>query len=110
MDNKTNSHDIKVEKKENGFDIGLNRGSIIKIILFVIIIYFAVLLFSKYKDIAEYTAEKEKLILELKEKETEIKRLEEMIKNAQDPKFIEKMARENLKMVKPDETVYMVVK
>lgn len=78
-------------------------------IIALIFIYLSTVLVIRYADIQRYEGMKNQTEMESIEVEREKKELEEIIKNAQNPEFIEKMARENLKMVKPDETVYLVV-
>ncbi len=50
---------------------------------------------------ADYRAEIELL-------SEEIERLEERLESSQDPQAIEKIAREKLKMVKPNEIIYII--
>lgn len=78
-------------------------------IIFVLV-YLTTALVSKYFTIQRYEEEKQSRMLELAKLEEDINKLNEEIEHAQDPEFIEKMAREKLKMVKPNETVYIVVK
>lgn len=76
----------------------------------VLAVYFGTIIVSNYYNMNQLADEKVRVEVELQKMDKEIKELERIIKNAQNPEFIEKMARENLKMVKPDESVYIVVK
>lgn len=96
----------KQEKKSHHW----SAQSIIMVVLVLVAVYFATDLASNYYTISKFEQEKQKLTTELASAEKEIEDIKEYIENAQNPEFVEKMARENLKMVKPDETVYVVVK
>lgn len=105
-----------MEKKDNtaknkkGIRLVFTKKTIIVLLVLTVMAYLGVLIVLKSYSIVEYEKQRTLLENQLLEKEQEIKELEEMIKNAEDPKFIEKVARENLKMVKPNETVYIVNK
>ena len=78
--------------------------------LLVLFIYLSTMVVTNFFTIKKYTSEKVDITQKLELTKEEIKELELYIKNATDPKFVEKMARENLKMVRPDEKVYVVMK
>lgn len=88
----------------------LSFEKIIIIGMLILFVYLSTMLVTNYFTIKKYTAEKEAVTQKLELTKEEIKELELYIKNATDPKFVEKMARENLKMVRPDEKVYIVMK
>ena len=79
-------------------------------LVLLVVVYISTVTVSNYLTIRRYKAENQRLMEQLAQADVEIEELNAYIENAQDPVFIEKMARENLKMVRPDETVYLVVK
>ena len=101
---------IPNNKPKKTLKLKFDRKKMLVIVTILIICYLGIILASKRYSIVEYENERIRLEAELEEKEKEIEELKELIKNAQDLKFIEKMARESLKMVKPNETVYIVNK
>lgn len=109
MEELRNESTSKKDKQKN-FKLNLTRNGLIALGVVVVMLYLGVLIVLKRYDIVEYEKERTRLENLLIEKEQEVQELQEMIKNAEDPKFIEKVARENLKMVKPNETVYIVNK
>lgn len=78
--------------------------------ILVIFIYLTIVIVMNYFSIQNYRDDKLVLTRELEATQKEIEDMEIFIENAKNPDFVEKMARENLKMVKPDEKVYIVVK
>lgn len=88
----------------------LTPMKILSIVLIIGFVYLSTIIVTNSFTIKKYSKEKLRVEEELVATEKEIKELETFIKNAKNPDFVEKMARENLKMVKPDEKVYIVVK
>lgn len=97
----------KLQSKSSG---SWNFTKIVFLVMLFAVVYLTTVLVSKYITVSRLSMEKEQILGELSSTDREIKDLNEFIQNAQDPEFIEKMARENLKMVRPDESVYFVVK
>lgn len=99
-----------VEQKSEVKKPKFSPSKIIMIAALSLIVYLGTVVVSRYFTLEEYSKEKVQFEVELENAEKEIEDLEELIQNAKNPEFIEKMARENLKMVRPDESVYIVVK
>ncbi len=87
-----------------------SKRRIVALIMAFLFVYLSTVLISNFVTIRRFEKENQLLEEQLAAAEAEIKELSAIIENAEDPAFIEKMAREKLKMVKPDETVYFVVK
>lgn len=85
-------------------------SNLILLAILAVMVYVTTAIVLKYFSIEQLKTERERVVKELAVTGKEIEDLNEFIENAQDPEFVEKMARENLKMVRPDETVYFVVK
>lgn len=85
-------------------------SDLILLVLLAFVVYFTTENVLKYFAIRRLQVERQHVVNELSKTEKEIKELNEFIQSAQDPFFVEKLARENLKMVRPDELVYFVVK
>ena len=77
------------------------------IVIFSVILYVAWIFGNqqiKLRDFQQQEQEKQKQVAALKQ---EVLRIEEEIKQSNTPEFIEKVAREQLKMVKPNEIIYI---
>ena len=102
-----------IAKEEKKIELPKNDFSWYKVIflaLLILFIYISTMIVTNYFTIKKYSSEKTIIAQELEFTKEEIKELELYIENATDPKFVEKIARENLKMVRPDEKVYIVMK
>ncbi|MDO5095875.1 MAG: septum formation initiator family protein [Peptostreptococcaceae bacterium] len=102
-----------IEPVEQKNEVKKPKFSLSKILMMValaLVVYMGTVVVSRYFTLEEYAKEKVRVKVELENADKEIKDLQELIENAQNPEFIEKMARENLKMVRPEESVYIVVK
>ena len=88
------------------------NSSKINIYLILIVLLLIYSLFSGAKALADRN-EKLRLITEnesvINELNTSISELEEQIANSKSDEFIEKVAREDLGMVKPREIIYVVI-
>ncbi len=84
---------------------------LILVIVFVLVGGFLVyLLFPNYLALARYRENREALNLRIKELEKENENLKTEIKKLKaDPLYIEKIAREELKMIRPGEIIYRVI-
>lgn len=76
------------------------------LILFLVI-YIALIYYNQSKMLSELQAKKQVEIKEIEELESEIKELNREISNSDSLEFIEKIAREDLGMVKPREIIYI---
>ena len=77
------------------------------IVIFSVILYVAWIFGNqqiKLQTFQQQEQEKQKQVAALKQ---EVLRIEEEIKQSNTPEFIEKVAREQLKMVKPNEIIYI---
>lgn len=88
----------------------LNLRGWIHLVIIIIFVYLSTMIITNYFTIYKYNNEKIQLSKKLESTKEEIKGLELYIKNVENPEFVEKIARENLKMVKPNEKVYIVIK
>lgn len=79
------------------------------IVMFLIAIFFYMLILYLQRGVTLHRLENQKKQLEIQveEKNKEIELLNEEINHSQTPEYIEKQAREQLKMVMPDERVYI---
>ena len=97
--------DIIKEKKHT-----FKPAMVIYLLVFAYFIYVTTIVVTNYFTINKYSKEKVVLAQELEETKENVEELKSFIEHAKDPDFVEKIAREDLKMVKPDEKVYVVVK
>lgn len=77
------------------------------IFLFVFIVYAAVTIVNQQLHIAELKADEQAAAKKIEAVQKDNARLEEMINNATSPEYIERMAREQLGLVKAGERVYI---
>lgn len=85
-----------------------NKGIRIRhILILFFIIYVCTTMISQQKKIGELKAQEVKKGKEVKKLEEEVNELDKEIKNSDSLEFIEKVAREELKMVKPREIIYV---
>lgn len=81
------------------------------LILLLIIIAFGYYVYNMYQadqKLNDYLADQVALKAEIEQLEREINRLADEYAYAQTPEAIEKIAREKLKMVKPNEIIYLL--
>ncbi|WP_234978628.1 FtsB family cell division protein [Anaerosalibacter sp. Marseille-P3206] len=77
------------------------------VLIFMFAIYIVSTLISQRSMMKELEAEKAKNEEEIEVLQMEIKELDSKIKSSDSLEFIEKVAREELKMVKPREIIYV---
>lgn len=77
------------------------------LILLVVSLYVLWIFVSQQIKLYELTKQEEEYKKKVKALKAEVARLEEEIKQGNTPEFIEKVAREQLKMVKPNEIIYI---
>lgn len=82
---------------------------LIKLFALFLIIYFFITIYNQQQEINSLKVIYEDKSFEYSEKQKELKKVEDELKNIDSKEFIEKQAREKLKMVKPNETVYIDV-
>ncbi|EHL13224.1 FtsB family cell division protein [Peptoanaerobacter stomatis] len=80
---------------------------IAKGIIAVFIFSLLITVYNQKLEISELNSIYEDVEYEYKEKEEELKKLKKELKMVDSQEFIEKQAREKLKMVKPNEKVYI---
>ncbi|HHY90580.1 MAG TPA: cell division protein FtsL [Clostridiales bacterium] len=80
---------------------------IFRIFLLLIICYVAGIFINQRIQLHELNQERAALQKQVNQLKKEISRLENDKKRADDPEYIEKVAREELKMVKPNEIIYI---
>lgn len=84
------------------------RNWLMILIFLVIIGYYAFNMLETEQKLKTYQATQESLMDEIETLEREINRLADEYAYSQTPEAIEKIAREKLKMVKPNEIIYLI--
>lgn len=74
----------------------------------VFAIYVSTALISQELQYRKLLQEEADYYMEIETLNEEIERLESRLESSQDPRAIEKIAREKLKMVKPNEIIYII--
>lgn len=83
------------------------RFGLFHFILLFGLIYIIVVFWEQEKLLSELEAKKEENLLEVESLEKDIKDLEKEVEESDTLKFVEKVAREDLGMVKPRELIYI---
>lgn len=83
------------------------RFGLFHLIIFLVLIYISVVFLKQEKLLNELQAKKQENLLEVEELEADIQNLEKEIQESDTLKFVEKVAREELGMVKPREIIYI---
>lgn len=91
-----------MEKKKRKRKFRLIHGVFLFIFLYTTLIYY-----NQHKLLKELETKRDKDVREVKNINNEIKNLELEIQNSSSLEFIEKVAREELGMVKPREIIYV---
>ena len=86
----------------------LKRNSLLIIVLIIFLVYFVYSMYITDIKLKEYQADQADLNQEINALEDDIERLQDELEYAQTTEAIEKIAREKLKMVKPNEIIYMI--
>lgn len=86
----------------------LKRNSLLIVILIIFVVYFVYSMYTTDLKLKEYQATQSDLNEEINALEDDIERLHDDLEYAQTTEAIEKIAREKLKMVKPNEIIYMI--
>ncbi len=84
------------------------RNSLLIIILIIFVVYFVYSMYITDIKLKEYQANQSELNQEINMLEDDIERLQDDLEYAQTTEAVEKIAREKLKMVKPNEIIYMI--
>lgn len=84
------------------------RNQITLVILMVFLAYVSVTLVRQEIVLREVQYEEAEKLAEIEQLTTEVEKLEERIEEADDMAYIEKIAREKLKMVKSNEIIYII--
>lgn len=77
------------------------------VVLFAIVIYSIISVVNQRMLVRDLELKKQQLKEEIVALEEDVKNLDETIKNSDSSEFIEKVAREDLGMVKPNEIIYV---
>lgn len=93
----------KVHKKKSKDYTSVIIGGIVVVLL----LYIATLYINQGMTLTRLGKIKNQLEMELQNKNTEIENLKEELEKSKTPEYIEKQAREQLKMVMPGERVYI---
>ncbi|NLK44382.1 MAG: septum formation initiator family protein [Tissierellia bacterium] len=78
-----------------------------RLLFFFFILYIGLILLNQRKLMNELNSKKEKISLEIESLKSDIDELNEEIENSDSLQFIEKIARDELGMVKPREVIYI---
>ena len=78
------------------------------VIVIVIMLAFALAIGSSVMNIVKLKGEQQAALEEQKQLKQEKQELEQQLKNSDDPEYIEEKAREQLRLVKPGEKIYVV--
>ena len=85
----------------------IKKKSVLYIIGAIVIIYFVYILISQQVSIGSKNKEIKALQSEIDQASAETEKLQKQVDNLQDPEYIEKIAREKLGLVRPNERVYV---
>lgn len=88
----------------------VRKNKYILIGLFALLVYISFILINQELKYRELKADRELYTVQIEELKQTIDELTEMIDVISTPEYIEKMARERLQMVKPDELIYIMDK
>lgn len=80
---------------------------IIQFIILIFIIYFCITIYNQQEEIKHLNTTLKDVSYDYDEKKQELEKLQKQIKTINTLEFTEKQAREKLKMVKPNEKVYI---
>lgn len=80
------------------------------ILLFVLVGYYIFMTTTTAGKITEMKKQGDALRAELTQKQQELARVKDYYELSQTPEFVEKIAREKLKMVKPNEIIYYILR
>ncbi len=94
-----------MRKSKKGF---LKRNKIIIVFFFVFFLYVSYTIISNEAKYKELKVEEENYNKEIARLKEEIETLKIEIEKSQSHEIIEKIAREKLKMVKPNEIIYII--
>ncbi|HZK58108.1 MAG TPA: septum formation initiator family protein [Clostridia bacterium] len=83
---------------------------IIKIIFILSVFYVLFTFYDQYKEMRYLKTREENLAEDINKVENDIQSLKNKIENSNTDEHIEKIARENLKMVKEDELIFIDLK
>lgn len=83
---------------------------IIKIIFILSVFYVLFTFYDQYKEMRYLKTREENLAEDINKIENDIQSLKDKIENSNTDEHIEKIARENLKMVKEDELIFIDLK
>lgn len=93
---------ITVKKKKSV----IKRNRILILFLFVFVTYISVTLINQQVKIKELDAVEAQYMEKIEELSEEVDSIEKEIEKSKSEEAIERLAREKLKMVKPDEVIY----
>lgn len=102
-----NRYSKKIDKKSSKTEKEEPKFSIFSIIFIMLVLYFFIVIYTQERDIAFLKETQIEISEELADKENELKLVKKELKKVDTNEFIEKIAREKLKMVKPNEIVYI---
>ncbi|MCT4604624.1 MAG: septum formation initiator family protein [Marinisporobacter sp.] len=84
-----------------------SKNRIFRIVILIVFLYVSWIFIKQQMELKELKKQEEALNNKILELKKEAAQLEEEKSLGDDPKFIEKVARERLKMVKPNEIIYI---
>ncbi|MBM7561905.1 FtsB family cell division protein [Fusibacter tunisiensis] len=86
----------------------LKRNKILILVMIAVGVYYGYTHVITEQKLSEYHATESELMQEIESLERELNRLEDAYAYAQNPEAIERLAREKLKMVMPNEVIYII--
>lgn len=93
---------INVKKKKGV----IKRNRILVVFLFVFVTYISVTLINQQAKMKELSTVESQYMEKIEELSEEVDSIEKEIEKSKSEEAIERLAREKLKMVKPDEIIY----
>ena len=84
------------------------KNRIVLLFGFILVAYMSYIMISQEIKHRELVADREAYLEEIGRLKNQIDGLEDLIEEISTPEHIEKMAREMLQMVKPDEIIYII--
>lgn len=80
------------------------------VVLFFLVGYYIVMTTTTAGKISEMKKQGDALRTEIAQKQQDLARVKDYYELSQTPEFVEKIAREKLKMVKPNEIIYYILR
>ena len=96
------------KNKENNIK-GKNKVDYLRLVLIIVLVYFSITFVRQQLNINEYNVKISSIKEDIDETKAKIEELQEKKEKVNDAKYIEKIAREELGLVKPYEKIFVDV-